>query len=226
MSLEIPIMPLNAVLFPGMPMPLLIFEDRYIRMLKHCLADDSVFGIVKIKEGDEVGGTAVPCDVGTTASIVGVAEPEESGIEILTVGRQRFRLEAIVSQDPYLVGKVSIIEDIAEPAPAPLVEDIRLLLQKHLQLVLSLLDQPVAELSIPDNATGLSYMVAAHLMSPNTVRQELLETDHVYLRLERERELLKREIKENSAILASRRLLELINTDEDSDDEEMVFSLN
>ena len=71
--MEIPVFPLRTVLFPGMALPLRIFEERYRVMVSELLESGGVFGVLLIKEGEEVGGRAKPFTVGTTASdVVGV----------------------------------------------------------------------------------------------------------------------------------------------------------
>ena len=68
----IPIFPLNAVLFPGVSMPIHIFEERYKRMIQECLDSTSDFGVALIETGSEVGEPAVPCSTGTLVDIVEV----------------------------------------------------------------------------------------------------------------------------------------------------------
>jgi len=50
---KLPLFPLNTVLFPGMVLPLHVFEDRYKQMIGACLEDDSGFGVVLIRSGEE-----------------------------------------------------------------------------------------------------------------------------------------------------------------------------
>jgi Lon protease-like protein len=73
---ELPIFPLNVVLFPGMPLPLHIFEERYKSMINRCIQAGHAFGVVLIREGQEVGPPARPHDVGTTA-VIAVERPAE-----------------------------------------------------------------------------------------------------------------------------------------------------
>ena len=76
----LPLFPLNTVLFPRMTLPLRIFEPRYRQMLADCLDGDPIFGVVLIREGKEVGETAMPHDVGTTARIIAVQKKSISPI--------------------------------------------------------------------------------------------------------------------------------------------------
>jgi Lon protease-like protein len=90
----IPIFPLGTVLFPGMRLPLKIFEARYVDMAKACLKNDAVFGVCLIREGEEVGTPAVPEPVGCLARI---AEWDMETVGVLKVkadGLERFRLVA------------------------------------------------------------------------------------------------------------------------------------
>ena len=66
---DLPLFPLNTVLFPGMVLPLHIFEERYKLMINHCLEEERPFGVLLIREGKEVGSGAVPYQVGTTTMI-------------------------------------------------------------------------------------------------------------------------------------------------------------
>src|SRR5262245_12319732 len=92
MSLEIPLFPLNAVLFPGGLLPLRIFEQRYMDMVKVCLKEEKPLGICLLAEGQEVGDAATPHNVGTVATI---AEWDMLQLGVLSIkarGGQRFRI--------------------------------------------------------------------------------------------------------------------------------------
>jgi hypothetical protein len=89
---EIPIFPLNTVLFPGGVLPLKIFEQRYLEMTKTCLRDNAPFGACLIREGSEVGTPAVPESIGCLASIVEWEMPQLGLFHLLARGRERFRI--------------------------------------------------------------------------------------------------------------------------------------
>ncbi|HEV1997046.1 MAG TPA: LON peptidase substrate-binding domain-containing protein, partial [Candidatus Dormibacteraeota bacterium] len=72
MAGPLPLFLLRTVLFPHMPLSLHVFEERYKQMLEDCLQSGKTFGVVAIKQGEEVGGEATPCQVGTLARIVSV----------------------------------------------------------------------------------------------------------------------------------------------------------
>ena len=113
-KLQLPLFPLHSVLFPGVALPLHIFEERYRRMVAHCVERGEPFGVVLIREGREVGGGDVSlADVGTTAIIRRAGRYPDGQLDILTIGGRRFRIGAVhAEREPYLVGDVEIL---AEP---------------------------------------------------------------------------------------------------------------
>lgn len=114
--MRIPIFPLNTVLFPGGPLPLRIFEPRYIDMVSRCMKDDWPFGVVLIKEGKE-SGAATTHAVGTLAHIVDFYQGSDGLLGVTAVGSQRFRLKASEKQaDGLNVGEVQLIEPEAQLA--------------------------------------------------------------------------------------------------------------
>ena len=107
--LELPLFPLNLVLFPGMRLPLHIFEERYKTMISNCIERKTPFGVLLIKEGREAGGPAEPFRIGTTARITQNTQLEGGRLNILTIGEKRFELVEILSSTPFMVGNLSLI---------------------------------------------------------------------------------------------------------------------
>jgi Lon protease-like protein len=98
---EIPMFPLGSVLFPGMPLPLLVFEPRYVAMVTSVLAQaEHEFGVVLIERGSEVGGGDVRFGVGTVARIVSV-EYTAGSLELLATGATRFEVVRWLPDDPF-----------------------------------------------------------------------------------------------------------------------------
>jgi len=110
--MEIPLFPLNTVLFPGGVLPLRIFEQRYLDMAAACMKEAGTFGICLIAAGEEAGGVAEPHPVGTLARITDW-EMEQLGILQVSVrGEQRFRiLEKTVGANNLLRATVEVIND-------------------------------------------------------------------------------------------------------------------
>jgi Lon protease-like protein len=111
--MELPLFPLHAVLFPGVALPLHIFEERYRSMVAHCIAAGEPFGVVLIKDGREVGNSPVSlAQVGTTAIIRQAGRYPDGRLDIVTVGGRRFRIDELhEDREPYLVGEVEILDE-------------------------------------------------------------------------------------------------------------------
>lgn len=109
--------PLGTVLFPGMPLPLQIFEPRYQEMLRTVLAGDGTFGVVLIERGHEVGGGDVRSDVGTRARIVRHQARSRGRHALIVVGVERIRVQQWLPDDPYPRAEVTAWPD--EPTVRP-----------------------------------------------------------------------------------------------------------
>ena len=119
----LPLFPLNLVLFPGMDLPLHIFEDRYKDMVGDCIDRKEPFGVVLIKEGQEVGEPAEPFQVGTAAQIVQVEHLAEGRINIVTRGQHRFQTGEIIQRSPHIVGQVQYLGEQVGEVTAELVAE-------------------------------------------------------------------------------------------------------
>ena len=172
----LPLFPLNTVLFPGAALPLQIFEERYKEMLQDCLAADSRFGAVLIKEGVEVGGPAVPHTTGTVAEIVQVSDEQRGRFLISCVGRQRFHIRSISDELPYLSGSVELLAEEADQGVTPeLTAAVREALAAYLALVSGLGGGWVRDVPVPTEPVSLSYLAAAALQVDTARKQALLE---------------------------------------------------
>ena len=109
-DVRVPIFPLNTVLFPGGPLPLRIFEPRYIDMVSACMKSDTPFGVLLIKEGDE-SGLATTYEVGTLAKITDFYQGSDGLLGVTALGEERFRLLSSDSQiDGLNIGDVELLE--------------------------------------------------------------------------------------------------------------------
>jgi uncharacterized protein len=104
--------PLGSVLMPAMPLPLRIFEPRYLKLLGDLVAsEDPEFGVVLIERGQEVGGGEKRMDIGTIAKVTNIGTTEEFyGLE--SYGGQRFRVNAWLPDDPYPIADVDLLPDL------------------------------------------------------------------------------------------------------------------
>ncbi len=89
--MKVPLFPLNTVLYPGGPLPLRVFEPRYLDMISDCLKSDSPFGVLLIRSGSETG-PATTYDVGTLARIIDWYQGSDGLLGVTAIGEQRFRL--------------------------------------------------------------------------------------------------------------------------------------
>jgi Lon protease-like protein len=109
--MNIPLFPLSIVLFPEGPLPLRIFETRYVDMVRQCMRDGSNFGVLLIREGGEVG-PATTFDIGTTAQIMDFHQLSDGLLGLSCVGRRRFRVERRKQQSDGLnVGEVTLLDE-------------------------------------------------------------------------------------------------------------------
>ena len=99
---SLPMFPLGGVLFPGMLLPLQVFEPRYHRLVQDCLAADAPeFGVVLIERGSEVGGGDVRSDVGSVARILRVQPIDQGRVVLVAGGVRRIAVERWLDDDPY-----------------------------------------------------------------------------------------------------------------------------
>lgn len=118
--MDVPLFPLNTVLFPGGPLPLRIFEPRYTDMVSHCMRHDTPFGVLLIRDGKETGPSTTHT-VGTLARIVDWYQGSDGLLGITAIGEQRFRLISSRRQDDGLnIGTIEILD--SEPV-LPLPEE-------------------------------------------------------------------------------------------------------
>jgi Lon protease-like protein len=113
----VPIFPLDLVLFPGIPLPLHIFESRYKEMIGECLATKSEFGLVRAQPQEESNAHAI-AEIGCTAEVVAVVKRYDDGrMDIITEGRRRFELLQLNQERPFLRAEVLFFDDNASATP-------------------------------------------------------------------------------------------------------------
>jgi Lon protease-like protein len=181
MSEEIPLFPLNTVLFPGGPLPLRIFEPRYIDLVKRCLREDSGFGVVLIREGVEAGGPAQTFDVGTYARIVDFSQQPDGLLGIRALGQARFRIfERRRARDGL---NLADVEWLPPELPQPLPEEFAEL-GPAVDAALTQLGEPYLDLERrPDDAAWVAGRLAEILPVPTVHKQHCLELEDPVERL-------------------------------------------
>lgn len=194
--MDLPLFPLkNVVLFPGMVLPLHIFEMRYREMIGKCIEEKSPFGVVLIDEGEEVGPGATPHMVGTAARIARHERTDDGRLNITTVGTQRFRvleldrsrawLSATVRPLPAVNGSTQLAVELAQRVRPRIVEYVELLSEASGQKLQ--LDR------LPEDPTTLAFLVAISMQVGAEDKQRLLERVGIPEMLALELHLLGRE---------------------------------
>ena len=212
----LPLFPLNTVLFPGQLLPLHIFESRYRQMIGECIQRGQAFGVVLIRSGEEVGEAAEPYEVGTTAHIVQVESEANDRMNILCVGKARFRITNLVHDKPYLSGEVELWpwEPYAEGSAN--LDRIRRSLDRYLHLLAEMAGSKL-DLNLPDDPAALANIAASVLQVEMSEKQRLLTTPSINALLIDVADLLQRELRAWQIVQASRQL---------SPNEASPFSLN
>ena len=194
----LPLFPLPVVLFPGVPMPLHIFEPRYREMLVDIRVSDSLFGLSYFDPSTSDREIPPTGHVGCVAEVTEVQELPDGRSNVLTVGLIRYRVEEYVEGDaPYLVARVSFWEDEEEDEEA-LSESARTVAETFTRIaraVRLLNDERAALPDISDTEPQrLSFLVAAAMEIETDVKQELLELRYTSERLRRLRDMLVRAV--------------------------------
>ncbi|HTP11260.1 MAG TPA: LON peptidase substrate-binding domain-containing protein [Anaerolineae bacterium] len=212
----LPLFPLNTVLFPGQLLPLHIFEPRYRQMIGECIQHGQAFGVVLIRSGEEVGEAAEPFGVGTTAQIVQVESVADGRMNILCVGKARFRIVDLLHDKPYLSGQVELWPWEPYQVGSTDVNRIRRQLDRYLHILAETTDNKL-ELTLPDEPATLANVAASVLQVEMSEKQRLLTTPSIGAMLIDIADLLQRELRAWQIVQASRQL---------SPDEASSFSLN
>ena len=194
---RLPLFPLSAPLFPGMTLPLHIFESRYGQLLRDRASSDPIFGVVLTRSGREVGDQPEIFEIGTAASLLGMRQHDDGRADIAVRGGRRFRVIETDQDRPYLVATV---EWITDPDDATSDEQLITLADRTRTAMLRLVaaaagagNMPVPELNLPEDPTDLGYLLSRTLWLNTWERQELLESPTAGTRMERLRSIIRRE---------------------------------
>ncbi|HZH90239.1 MAG TPA: LON peptidase substrate-binding domain-containing protein [Pyrinomonadaceae bacterium] len=191
---ELPLFPLPLVLFPGVPLPLHIFEERYRRMLADVRAGNNLFGLSYFDLNTATNTRPPIGHIGCAAEIVEAQLLPDGRSNILTLGLTRYRLmEYVEAGEPYLVGRVEFFEDEREDAEAlkALARQVSELFTRIARAVRALNDDRAALPDLPDaEPERLSFLIAAAMELDAEARQSLLELRSGAERLERISNLL------------------------------------
>lgn len=181
---EIPLFPLNTVLFPGMMLPLHIFEERYKAMIDQCLAADNIFGVVLAKNKQAVAPNVMNIftddifAIGTTAQITAIERLYDNRLNLITVGQERFQIMNLkASSDDYLIGEVA-------PFPLSELEDhetidlmsqkLRPMVEEYIQHLATASGEDLSGAKLPSDPRSLAFLAGTAIQGPVTDKQYLL----------------------------------------------------
>jgi Lon protease-like protein len=206
MASDLPLFPLNTVLFPRAPIHLHIFEERYKRMIGMCLEERRPLGVVLIRRGAEaLGPLAEPHTVGCSAAIVSSQPLDQGRMNIVAIGQERFRILSLDSRAfPYLIGSVQPFP--LEPGDLPdltrrgdhLRSQVTRLMQTQLRAAGHTLDLT----KLPEDPVELAYLAASVLQISAEHKQHLLQIVRAVDLLDRVRDIYRREQALVEAILS------------------------
>lgn len=210
MSDGLPLFPLNTVLFPGIVLPLHVFEDRYCAMVRDLLAlppaADRQIGVVAIKVGYEVGARGVHTlqRTGCAALVTDVSANPNGTYELRVVGRRRFQVQRLDPSREYLRADVQWLGDPTGNESAGTLLDVaataRKVFEEYRDTVEQLRGEDVLDGATPTNPVNLSYTLAAALVINLAERQQLLEAPDVVTRLRLGTALMRAELRAITAL--------------------------
>jgi len=201
----LPMFPLNAVLFPGVSVPLTVFEDRYRALVHHLLRvedpADRIFGSVGIREGYEVGdhGAQSLYRVGCRVQLTEVEGHPDGTFDIVAVGLERIELERLDTTGAFPVGHVAERPEAATAVPEEILERARTTFSAYRMALTDIRSDPYSG-SLPKDPGYLSWTLAAVAPLPMHERQSLLEAEDPATRLVMVTELLRTELRAMNVI--------------------------
>jgi Lon protease-like protein len=193
----LPLFPLGTVLYPGLLLPLHVFEDRYRELVQDLLdgpQDARAFGVVAIREGREVGDGGIRSlhRVGCLADLRQVEPHPDGRFDIVATGARRFRIDSVdATSRPYLQADVEFLDEPEGEAAAVLARTVTALWGAYRRALTG--TPPDDPDDLPDDPGVLSYLVAAATILDLGDKQALLEDADTTSRLRRELAILRRE---------------------------------
>ena len=179
---DVPLFPLNTVLFPGGLLPLRVFEQRYLEMAKTCLRDGTPFGVCLIREGAEVGTPATHENLGCLARIVQWDMQQLGLLQLVAQGAERFRvIDRRVRADGLILADIELLADVAD---VPVPEKFRPCRQLLESIVAQHGERLFAKPFLLDSSAWVGARLAEVLPLPAAAKQELLAMHDGMQRLE------------------------------------------
>ncbi|MEU5217902.1 LON peptidase substrate-binding domain-containing protein [Streptomyces sp. NPDC020807] len=218
---RLPLFPLNAVLFPGLVLPLNVFEERYRAMMRELLTIDESeprrFAVVAIRDGREVAPTApgMPDQtalpergpaagfgadplqafhrMGCVADAASIRERADGTFEVMTTGTTRVKLHSVDASGPFLVAEVEEVPEEPGDDAATLAEGVLRAFRNYQKRLAGARERSLTTSELPDDPSVVSYLVAAATVLDTPTKQRLLQAPDTATRLREELSLLRAE---------------------------------
>jgi uncharacterized protein len=196
---RLPLFPLGTVLFPGLVLPLHIFEDRYKQLVRDLLdgPEPRRFAVIAIREGRETGvdGVSALYEIGCVATVREITEVADGRYELIAVGAERFKLHSLDDAKPYLGADIEVLDEPLGPQTETglAVAAVQRGFRGYLDTLAAVGSARISVPDLPDEPVLLSYVVAASAIIDLPERQRLLAQPDALGRLTAERVLLAKE---------------------------------
>jgi uncharacterized protein len=191
---DLPLFPLATVLYPGLPIPLHVFEERYREMFARVLDGGRRFGVVAISQGREVADQPEHHPVGCVAEVREVRRYPDGRLDVVAWGERRFRIEGVAQPAPYVVGDVTLLPEQAGADAERLAARAGWLFTRYVTTLLKFASEDTEPLAVPDEPLAASYLIAGGLQIELADKQHLLVAGTAAERLRAETGLLRREL--------------------------------
>ena len=188
----LPLFPLNTVVFPGGRLPLRIFEQRYLDMVKQAIAENTPFGICAIREGAETGTPAVPHEVGTSVIVTDWDMPQTGILHIDTLAQERFVIRSTHTEPGGLL--VGTVESVSSETAVAVPDDLELAVEILRHIVGEYGDAHFPTPHEFENAVWVGYRLSEVLPLRPGIKQSLLEMNDSVMRVRILTEFLKKQI--------------------------------
>ena len=191
----------ETVLFPGMNLPVLIYEEIYKKLIQECIQENSILGIVLFEEEKLK-------NIGTLAEIIHCEDSEDNGINVLLEGKERFKIISIKEKEPYLYCNYEFYTDIETKLSRQEKEALKSI--KHLTKEALLLYDSIAEkkhsqkIKLPSDPNELLFLIAGNLTCTPGEKQTILETSSIPKRIDQISPLLDQEIEKLNRTLQNK----------------------
>ena len=193
----IPLFPLHTVLFPGMPIRLQVFEERYLEMVQTCLDQNTPFGVVLIKEGIEaLGPLPIPHAMGCLTMIQRVTPQDDGRLNLVGQGTERIEILEVTRDAPYLQAdtREQPLTGVDTAEAVDLARTMQPLLAHYLVELAALKERDVNPPDLPSHPERLAYLACSLLQIPTSEKQQLLTEGNAFDLLWKLRKTLQLEI--------------------------------